>query len=56
MEKVAQQAQAVPPMQPEAAAVPMLPKRLEALGGNPEQEHSVTRKARQRVADAAAPT
>ena len=56
MEKVAQQAQAVTPMQPEAAAVPMLPKRLEALGGNPEQEHSVTRKARQRVADAAAPT
>ena len=56
MEKVAQQAQTVTPMQPEAAAVPMLPKRLEALGGNPEQEHSVTRKARQRVADAAAPT
>ena len=56
MEKVAQQAQSARPMMPQTPAVPVLPDRLEQLGGSTEQESSVIRKARQRVADAAAPT
>ena len=56
MEKVAQQAQSAAPMMQGPPTAAVMPHRLEQLGGSAEQEHSVTRKARQRVADAAAPT
>ena len=53
MNRLAQQAQEA---SPEAAAVQQIsPGRLEALGGSSRQEHYAARKARQRVADAAAP-
>ena len=54
MEKVARQAQAL--AQPVPQGVPVNPGKLESLGGSAEQESPVTKKARQRVADAAAPT
>ena len=56
MEKVARQAQLMAQPMPEEVSGVVSPQRLEALGGSTEKEHSVTRKARQRVADAAAPT
>ena len=50
MEKVAQQAQAMPGLAPSGFA----PKKLEALGG--DGEAAVMKKARQQVADATSPT
>ena len=50
MEKIAQQAQQVTAMSPESFS----PEKVAALGGS--EEPSVVKKARQRVADAAAPT
>ena len=55
MEKVAKHAQFAQQL-PQVPEKTVNPGRLEALGGSIEQEHSVVKKARQRVADAAAPT
>ena len=54
MDKVARQAQMAMQPVPEQRDVPS-PRQLEALGGG-EQENALVKKARQRVADAAAPT
>ena len=56
MEKVAQQAQAMAQMLPEETGGKLAPRQLESLGGSSEREPSAVQKARQRVADAAAPT
>ena len=53
MEKVAMQAQQLQSVAMPAGEVSV--ERLEALGGNPRREHALSKKARQRVADAAAP-
>lgn len=55
MEKVARQAQLGMQPLPEQS-VAMSPRQLDALGGSSEKENALVKKARQRVADAAAPT
>ena len=55
MEKVAQQAQMMQQMGAQATA-PIMPQRLETLGGTSQQEPAAIQKVRQRVADSAAPT
>jgi hypothetical protein len=55
MEKVARQAQLGMQPLPEQS-VAMSPRQLDALGGSSEKENTLVKKARQRVADAAAPT
>ena len=56
MEKVAQQAQMMDQTLTQGTAGNVVPRRLEPLGGSSEREPAIVQKARQRVADAAAPT